>query len=213
MLLGMVGVAVPGSGALGANAFSASATARVGAPWLWPIAPPSLLRVFEAPPTPYAAGHRGIDLRTVPGSPVSAPSSATVRFAGVVVDRPVLTLDHGGGVLTSYEPLLSGLSVGDVVAAGDELGQVGAGGHCADACLHIGVRVDGEYVSPLLYFDRVPRAVLLPLGSGGAARGARSASLLPNGAPFAPFADARPVGDDRRRRAVRRAGGRSGSSL
>jgi murein DD-endopeptidase MepM/ murein hydrolase activator NlpD len=190
MLVGLAGVPVLGSGAPGAAATASatgsaesgvtaasaeavlpavegSSTVRVSARWLWPLAPPSLLRGFEAPPTPYAAGHRGIDLRAVPGSAVTAPSSATVRFAGVVVDRRVLTLDHGGGVLSSYEPMLSGLSVGDAVTAGDALGQVDTGGHCTDACLHIGVRVDGEYVSPLLFFDRVPRAVLLPLGDPG----------------------------------------------
>ncbi|MFF1633747.1 murein hydrolase activator EnvC family protein [Leifsonia sp. NPDC058248] len=161
MLVGVVGLV--GSGGGGVEVVPAVGAAP-GARWLWPIAPPSLSRGFEAPPTPYAAGHRGIDLRAAPGSPVAAPSGATVRFTGVVVDRPVLTLDHGGGVLSSYEPVATELSVGDVVAAGAALGTVATGGHCAAVCLHIGVRVDGEYVSPLLFFDRVPRAVLLPLG-------------------------------------------------
>ena len=174
--VGLVGVAnaVPGAGAwsaapAGAGVFDASLAddrtiAGEGPRWRWPVAPASLSRSFEAPPTPYAAGHRGIDLRALPGSPVTAPSRATVRFAGMVVDRRVLTLDHGDGVLSSYEPVLSALSVGETVAAGDPLGTVDSGGHCAAACLHVGVRVDGEYVSPLLFFDRVPRAVLLPLG-------------------------------------------------
>jgi murein DD-endopeptidase MepM/ murein hydrolase activator NlpD len=83
----------------------------------------------------------------------------------VVVDRPVVTLDHGGGVLSSFEPVLAGLPVGSVVARGAVIGTTESGGHCRDACLHVGVRIDGEYVSPLRFLSQVPRAVLLPLGS------------------------------------------------
>ncbi|GAB3577102.1 hypothetical protein GCM10027406_10930 [Leifsonia lichenia] len=85
-----------------------------------------------------------------------------------MVDRPVLTLDHGDGVLSSYEPLASSLEVGAELSAGAPLGRVSEGGHCAAGCLHVGVRIDGQYVSPLLFFDRVPRAVLLPLEPVGA---------------------------------------------
>jgi hypothetical protein len=131
--------------------------------WSWPVQPPVMERAFEAPESVYAAGHRGIDLGAPSGTAILAPGHAEVRFAGVVVDRPVLTLDHGGGVLSSYEPLLSELAVGDSVAAGQHIGVLGVGGHCGSGCLHVGVRVDGRYVSPLLFFDRVPRAILLPV--------------------------------------------------
>ncbi|MFP3465065.1 murein hydrolase activator EnvC family protein [Leifsonia sp. SIMBA_070] len=139
-------------------------TAVAAARWEWPLSPHVLQAPYAAPATPYAAGHRGIDLAAVPGAVVIAPSDAVVRFSGVVVDRPVLTLDHGGGVLSSYEPVASELPVGALVARGAVVGAVASGGHCAEACLHVGVRVDGEYVSPLLFFDRVPAAILLPLG-------------------------------------------------
>jgi murein DD-endopeptidase MepM/ murein hydrolase activator NlpD len=132
--------------------------------WAWPVAAHVLAAGFVAPATPYAAGHRGIDLRAAEGTVVTAPADAVVRFSGMVVDRPVLTLDHGGGVLSSYEPVASTLPVGSVVGRGGIAGTVAAGGHCDGTCLHVGVRVDGDYVSPLLFFDRVPPAVLLPLG-------------------------------------------------
>ena len=142
--------------------------------WQWPLRPASVIRPFLAPPTPYAAGHRGIDLAAEPGTTITAPAGATVSFAGVVVDRPVLTLDHGGGVLSSYEPLTAtaGLAVGSTVRTGDVIGTVATGGHCHGGCLHIGVRIDNAYVSPLLFFDRVPPAVLLPLHPAGAFGGA-----------------------------------------
>lgn len=133
---------------------------------MWPVPSPAVTVAYAAPSTRYAAGHRGIDLSAVTGAPVVAPDSAVVRFVGVVVDRPVLTLDHGDGVLSSYEPVSSELTVGEPVSRGAALGLVGSGGHCGTACLHVGVRVNGEYVSPLLFFARVPPAVLLPLGDG-----------------------------------------------
>ncbi|MFJ3392198.1 murein hydrolase activator EnvC family protein [Leifsonia aquatica] len=151
---------------------AASTPARAAVPgsaprWAWPLAPPQVVGAYAAPPTPYAAGHRGIDLAATPEPHVTAPADATVRFAGVVVDRPVLTLDHGGGVLSSYEPLATDLIAGQSVARGSVIGLLASGGHCADSCLHVGVRVDGAYVSPLLFFDRVPPSVLLPLGRDG----------------------------------------------
>lgn len=176
--VGAVGVVVVGACMalmVGAGAVGASAAPR----WSWPVAPARTIRAYEAPPSPYAAGHRGIDLAAAPGATVTAPSDATVHFVGVVVDRPVLTLDHGSGVLSSFEPLAAaGLAVGDRIARGTVLGVVGEGAHCSGACLHVGVRVDGEYVSPLLFFDRVPRSVLLPLHGGeGAARTSRRLRL------------------------------------
>jgi murein DD-endopeptidase MepM/ murein hydrolase activator NlpD len=138
--------------------------------WQWPVRPAAVTRGFEAPPTLYAPGHRGIDLAAAAGAPVTAPADGTVRFVGAVAGRPVVTLDHGGGVLSTYEPVAANVSttsptllVGATVRAGEPIGVVATGGHCEARCLHVGVRIDGAYVSPLLFFDRVPRAVLLPL--------------------------------------------------
>ncbi|MGO4299908.1 murein hydrolase activator EnvC family protein [Leifsonia sp. RAF41] len=154
------------------TAGAAEVTARVraasisGGVWAWPLQPPVLTGAYAAPPTRYAAGHRGIDLQAGPGVVVTAPDDAVIRFSGMVVDRPVVTLDHGGGVLSSYEPVESEAPVGSVVGRGAVVGTVASGGHCDARCLHVGVRVDGEYVSPLLFFSRVEPAILLPLGGG-----------------------------------------------
>lgn len=129
--------------------------------WRWPVDPPrSVARPFIPPPTPYAAGHRGIDIRA-PAGTLYAPESGVVHFAGVVVDRPVLSIDHGGSVISSYEPVQTTLVEGDVVAAGDVIGTV-LPGHCATVCVHMGVRVDGQYVSPLRFLGGIPRAILMP---------------------------------------------------
>ena len=131
--------------------------------WLWPVAGPhAVARPYLAPATPYSTGHRGVDLGAAEGASVLAPADGVVRFAGWVVDRPVLSVTHAGGVVTSYEPVESVLTEGAVVRRGDVIGTLLAG-HCRSPCLHLGVRIEGEYVSPLLFLGGQPRAVLLPV--------------------------------------------------
>lgn len=45
---------------------------------------------------------------------------------------------------------------------GDALGTIDLGGHAAAGTLHLGVRLDGAYIDPMLLFGGAPRAVLLP---------------------------------------------------
>ena len=92
-----------------------------------------------------------------------APASGVVRFAGLVVDRATLTVATADGALFSLEPVASEWAKGDRIVKGERLGTVSGGGHCDGACIHLGVRVHGEYVSPMRYFGVIPRAVLLPL--------------------------------------------------
>ena len=129
--------------------------------WTWPVAVPhAIVRPYVAPATDYGAGHRGIDI-AAPDPRVRAPAEGTVHFAGVVVDRPVLSIVHPGGLISSYEPVTTELNAGDPIVRGEIIGEVQPG-HCSSPCLHFGVRLDGEYVSPLLLLGGVPRAVLLP---------------------------------------------------
>ncbi len=131
--------------------------------WSWPVGPAhALARPFVAPATEYGAGHRGIDIRAPSGSAVRAPADGVVHFAGFVVDRPVLSISHAGGVLSSFEPVVASVAAGDHVRRGQVIGVLLAG-HCSSACLHLGARVSGQYVNPLLFLGEVPRAVLLPV--------------------------------------------------
>ncbi|MFZ2963068.1 MAG: M23 family metallopeptidase [Rhodoglobus sp.] len=139
-----------------------SAPLAIPAPsWAWPVAAPhSIVRPYLAPATPYGPGHRGIDLRTADGV-VTAPAPGVVHFAGIVVDRPVLSIRHPGGLISSYEPVTSTLTAGTPVRRGELIGSV-VPGHCASPCLHFGVRLDGQYVNPLLLLGGLPYSVLLP---------------------------------------------------
>ncbi len=128
--------------------------------WNWPTdGQRIMLRPFIAPATPYAAGHRGIDVAST-GVAIS-PDDGIVHFAGFVVDRPVLSIMHAGGLLSSFEPVSSELREGDRVHRGQIIGVVEPG-HCAQLCLHFGVRLHGEYLSPLNFLGGIPRSVLLP---------------------------------------------------
>lgn len=131
--------------------------------WEWPVrGARSIVAPFRAPAHEYGPGHRGMDVAVGASPDVIAPAPGVVAFRGTVVDRPLITIDHGGGRVSTWEPVSSALSPGDAVAAGDLIGTVAAGGHTARGALHVGVRLDGRYVNPLPLFGEVPRAVLLP---------------------------------------------------
>lgn len=155
----------PAAAAETAWAWPIAPAAAAAGTWTWPVDPPhAIVRPFIAPPTPYAAGHRGIDIRA-PTAVVYAPTAGVVHFAGFVVDRPVLSIRHPGGLITSYEPVSTQLVAGQTVRRGEVIGTVEPG-HCAQRCLHFGVRLDGEYVSPLKYLGELPFSVLLPTRRG-----------------------------------------------
>lgn len=144
---------------------TAAAAAGAAPSWQWPLAPrPPVLRGFNPPPKPWLSGHRGVDLGfAVAGAPVTSPAAGTVSFVGVVVDRPVITIDHGGGLRSSFEPVESTLAVGATVTAGQVVGAV-LPGHCPAAqCLHWGVRDGEDYVNPLQFVLDLRPSILLPL--------------------------------------------------
>lgn len=153
-------LALPAGAAAAPDPESRIDTAEV---WVWPV--PGGVRVvapYVAPAHAYGPGHRGIDIAAPVGSDALAPASGTIAFSGTVVDRPLVTIDHGGGLVTTLEPVTSDLSPGDPVSRGDVVGTVAVGGHSAPGSLHLGVRLHGEYVNPMLLLGGVPRAVLLP---------------------------------------------------
>lgn len=143
---------------------SPPASSPADLPWQWPLDPtPPVLRHFDKPPKKWMAGHRGADLAATRGSTVLSPADGVVVFIGTVVDRPVLTIDHGNGLLSSFEPVAATVGKGERVRRGQPVGDISTEPHCPTLCLHWGVREEGEYVNPLnLVSDRRP-SVLLPL--------------------------------------------------
>lgn len=156
-LLTAVSVSSP-SAALQPPRASAPAAAR----WQWPADPVRLTARFDAPAHAFAAGHRGVDLVAPTDSVLRAPADGVVVFAGVVVDRSVITIDHGDGHVTSLEPVTPLVARGAHVRAGEAVGRASHGGHAAADTIHLGVRLHGAYIDPLALFGPLPRAVLLP---------------------------------------------------
>ncbi|MGQ0841693.1 M23 family metallopeptidase [Actinokineospora sp.] len=134
----------------------------------WPLPPPhQVVRPFQAPATPYGPGHRGVDLAGAPGDPVYAAADGVVVFAGHLVDRGVVSLDHDPDLRTTYEPVIPMVTTGQRVRRGDRIGLLAAGHPgcaAAQACLHWGLRRDKEYLDPLTLV-RALRVRLLPIES------------------------------------------------
>lgn len=151
---------------LGGTAHAATAPSEppdpAGAGWVWPVREFRIDRPFVAPAHDYGPGHRGIDVRPLAAADVRAPAAGIVAFSGQVAGRGILTIDHGGGLVTTLEPIASELVAGTAVARAAPVGTVALGGHAAPGVLHFGVRLEGEYINPMLLLGGVPRAVLLP---------------------------------------------------
>ena len=129
----------------------------------------SVTRPFEHLPHRFAAGHRGADLRGAPGSQVLAAGAGVVVFAGMVAGRPVMSIDHPGGLRTTYEPVDASVAAGQSVARGSIIGTLVAGhaGCPVEACLHWGLRRGEIYLDPFSLL-RPPRVRLLPMEWSGA---------------------------------------------
>jgi murein DD-endopeptidase MepM/ murein hydrolase activator NlpD len=121
----------------------------------WPVGTrPLVLRAWEPPPTPYARGHRGVDLAAAPGAPVRAVAAGRVHFAGRVAGRGVVSVELSGTgsppLRTTYEPVTATVEKGTEVTAGEVLGTVEVGaGHCTTTCVHWGLLRGDMYLDPL----------------------------------------------------------------
>lgn len=123
----------------------------------WPLRPgvPAVTRAFDAPAPDWQRGHRGVDLAGSPGQPVYSAGEGTVIFAGPLAGRPVVSVQHAGGLRTSYEPVEAAVRPGQQVGAATPLGRLMPGhpGCPVSACLHWGAMWGpanrAQYVDPL----------------------------------------------------------------
>lgn len=140
------------------------AAAAAATSWDWPLERPFAMdRPYVQPAHDYAPGHRGIDLRPArTPAMVLSPDDGVVVFAGRVVDRGVVAIDHGDGLVSTLEPVEPLVAEGQRVARGEQVAVLSTGGHTRPGSLHLGARRDGRYLNPLLLLGGVPRAILLP---------------------------------------------------
>ena len=127
----------------------AATTPPVGS-WTWPIEG-RVVRGFVPPPTPYSAGHRGIDIAAAFGTPVHAPADGVVTFAGFVAGELFVTIDHGDGYRSTDSWLGRALvKKGQAVRRGDVVALSGRGDpKVPEENLMFGVRIGDTYVDPL----------------------------------------------------------------
>jgi hypothetical protein len=120
---------------------------------------------FYLPATKWGSGHRGIDMQLVRSEVLTSPFDGTVHFKGKVVNRDVLTLRSPSGLLASFEPLCSELTVGEEVKEGQAIGKLCEGyadyeSHCEN-CIHFSVRSDYGYLNPLLFVSSIKPNVIV----------------------------------------------------
>lgn len=137
---------------LAVGVFLAAPAASGGAIDLVQPVPGPITRHFEPPPTPYAAGHRGIDFGAPVGSVVVAAADGTVSFAGQVGGSLFVSIDHPGGLRTTYS-FLSAVLVkkSQAVTQGQPIARSGPGAAGEKPNLHFGLRSGADYLDPEPY--------------------------------------------------------------
>ncbi|MFE1773845.1 murein hydrolase activator EnvC family protein [Streptomyces sp. NPDC059008] len=170
------------------------AAEQPGAERAWPVEGPAgirptVVRGWEPPPSPWAAGHRGVDLASRAGATVRSAAPGKVAYAGAVAGRGVLTIEVSRSgrppLRTTYEPVRPTVRKGQRVTAGQPVAVLQRGPfHCRAPCLHWGLRRGKTYLDPLS---------LLPKGM----RSSRPSRLLPVfGVPLPPGGSAVPRGPE-----------------
>ena len=130
--------------------------------WRVPVGKPVITSGFG--PRTLASGvrdvHTGTDYDGVTGDPALAPSTGTVGASrstspvGSTTPWPAVTIDHGAGIQTRYAHLSAvNVAVGDVVALGDVVAEIGDLGNADGDHLHFEVLVNGEFVDPVPFLE------------------------------------------------------------
>lgn len=95
--------------------------------------------------------HGGADFASPAGTPIKAPNAGRVVVAGdLYYTGGTVAIDHGLGLISLVAHLSSiDVEEGQLVAAGDVVGRVGATGRVTGAHLHWTLRAGGARVDPL----------------------------------------------------------------
>lgn len=108
-----------------------------------------VVRGADIPEHDWLPGHRGVDLALKVGDVVRAAGDGEVVFSGQVAGTPVVSLEHGDGIHTTYQPVHARVARGDTVKEGEVIGILArpTGDHVG---LHWGARTGPkEYINPL----------------------------------------------------------------
>lgn len=101
--------------------------------------------------------HHGTDIAAPEGTPIRAANGGRVAVAGFYPIRGgLVVLDHGAGVHSLYfHQSRLHVAVGDEVARGQIIGEIGTTGLSTGPHLHWEMRVRGVSTDPMSWIDRV----------------------------------------------------------
>ncbi len=111
-------------------------------------------RVYNGTP---GSAHSGMDIAAATGTLVKAPAGGIVTFANpdLYLTGGTVLLDHGYGISSNFLHLSKlDVKVGDRVAQGDVIGEVGATGRATGPHLHWGMNWFDTRIDPLLVLER-----------------------------------------------------------
>lgn len=144
--------------------------------WAAPVGDARIVAAYEA--KLQSGTHRGVDLGASESTPVRAPASGRVFFAGAVPADGggtcgAVTIETADGSKISLLPLEAlHVTEGQDIEAGHIVGRLAGSGDDSHsgAHLHVGLRVGGLYVdpTPLLPVPREPASVSTAVGAPGA---------------------------------------------
>ncbi len=103
----------------------------------------------------YSGSHRGIDIANKIGTPIYAYKAGTVIYAKWQNSYGYLVkIQHEGGVVTYYAHLSAfNVKEGDVVGAGQQIGEMGSTGWSTGPHLHFEIRVNNTCINPYPYIN------------------------------------------------------------
>ncbi len=110
--------------------------------------------------------HRGIDIAGNTGDSIVAAQEGVVYWIGKTPrGEPCISIDHPGGITTTYLPVTASVSKGQVVKAGDTIGNLSSEIDKSSSVQHLhlgffetGTRADKKYLDPYSYLADVSGA-------------------------------------------------------
>lgn len=91
------------------------------------------------------------------GAPIYAAAAGTVTITTPAWSGALVTIDHGGGVVTRYGHMYRTdviVNTGDRVVAGQRIGAMGNNGYSTGCHLHFEVMINGDFVNPANYLNQ-----------------------------------------------------------
>lgn len=112
--------------------------------------------------------HSGLDIAAPQGSPIVAAAAGRVTFTGSLwASGETVILDHGLGMFTAYNHMSRILAEeGQMVAAGEIVGEVGSTGFSTGPHLHFTLWVGSVPTNPWPWFEEDPIILLLGAPTG-----------------------------------------------